>query len=185
MGGGRARNAATIAAERFRDEAKKPDAARGAPMARGGPMNLPSAVEIARQLIQRRSVTPADDGALPYLRDLLSAAGFAAEIVSFAEPGTPTIDNLYARIGDKCAASRLRRPHRRRAARRSRAMAVRSVLRRNRRRHDLGPRRLRHEGRRRRGGRRRVALRRARRVRKVRSAFSSPATRKAPRSTAP
>jgi succinyl-diaminopimelate desuccinylase len=62
-------------------------------------MTSPDAVEIARRLIERRSVTPADDGALPYLRDLLAGAGFIAEIVSFAEPGMPTIDNLYARIG--------------------------------------------------------------------------------------
>ena len=62
-------------------------------------MSFPGAIEIARKLIARRSVTPADDGALPYLRDLLEAAGFAAEIVSFAEPGMATIDNLYARIG--------------------------------------------------------------------------------------
>src|SRR5471032_796404 len=63
-------------------------------------MSPPGAVEIAQKLIQKRSVTPADDGALPYLRELLAAAGFAAEIVSFAEPGMPTIDNLYARIGN-------------------------------------------------------------------------------------
>jgi succinyl-diaminopimelate desuccinylase len=63
-------------------------------------MSPPGAVEITQKLIQKRSVTPADDGALPYLRELLAAAGFAAEIVSFAEPGMPTIDNLYARIGD-------------------------------------------------------------------------------------
>jgi succinyl-diaminopimelate desuccinylase len=56
-------------------------------------------IEIARRLIACRSVTPADDGALPYLRDLLNAAGFTAEIVSFGAPGLPTIDNLYARVG--------------------------------------------------------------------------------------
>jgi len=60
---------------------------------------LPGAVEIAGRLIACRSVTPADDGALPYLRDLLAGAGFSAEIVSFAEPGAPAVDNLYARIG--------------------------------------------------------------------------------------
>ena len=58
-----------------------------------------SALEIARALIAFPSVTPADAGALPYLRGLLAEAGFAAEIVSFAAPGTPTIDNLYARFG--------------------------------------------------------------------------------------
>jgi succinyl-diaminopimelate desuccinylase len=59
----------------------------------------PSPIAIARRLIACRSVTPADDGALPYLRDLLKTAGFSAEIVSFSAPGLPTIDNLYARIG--------------------------------------------------------------------------------------
>ena len=61
----------------------------------------PGAVEIAGRLIACRSVTPADDGALPYLRDLLATAGFAAEIVSFAEPGAPGVANLYARIGTR------------------------------------------------------------------------------------
>ncbi|MGD1035745.1 MAG: succinyl-diaminopimelate desuccinylase [Roseiarcus sp.] len=58
-----------------------------------------SALEIARALIAFPSVTPADAGALPYLEGLLAEAGFAAEIVSFAAPGTPMIDNLYARFG--------------------------------------------------------------------------------------
>jgi succinyl-diaminopimelate desuccinylase len=60
---------------------------------------LPGAVEIAGRLIACRSITPADDGALPYLRDLLTGSGFSAEIVSFAAPGAPAVDNLYARIG--------------------------------------------------------------------------------------
>jgi len=58
-----------------------------------------SALEIARALIAFPSVTPADAGALPYVKTLLADAGFAAEIVSFAAPGTPSIDNLYARFG--------------------------------------------------------------------------------------
>ena len=62
-------------------------------------MNTTDPVEIARKLIARRSVTPADDGALPYLRDLLDAAGFSAEIVVFDEPGSAPIANLYARLG--------------------------------------------------------------------------------------
>jgi len=59
----------------------------------------PSALDIARALIAFPSVTPADAGALPYIRDLLAGAGFVAEIVSFSAPGMPTIDNLYARFG--------------------------------------------------------------------------------------
>ncbi len=57
------------------------------------------ALDIARALIAFPSVTPADAGALPYIKGLLAEAGFAAEIVAFAAPGTPTIDNLYARFG--------------------------------------------------------------------------------------
>ncbi|MBV8474050.1 MAG: succinyl-diaminopimelate desuccinylase [Hyphomicrobiales bacterium] len=60
----------------------------------------PSALDIARALIAFPSVTPADAGALPYVRGLLAAAGFSVEIVSFSEPGMPTIDNLYARFGE-------------------------------------------------------------------------------------
>ena len=60
----------------------------------------PSALDIARALIAFPSVTPADAGALPYVRDLLAQAGFVAEMVPFSAPGMPTIDNLYARFGD-------------------------------------------------------------------------------------
>src|SRR5260370_32786638 len=62
-------------------------------------MSAPDPIEIVRKLIARRSITPAADGALPYLRDMLEAAGFAAEIVVFAEPGSAPIANLYARFG--------------------------------------------------------------------------------------
>jgi succinyl-diaminopimelate desuccinylase len=59
----------------------------------------PSALEIARALIAFPSVTPADGGALPYLRDLLVRSGFKAELVKFRAPGTPDVLNLYARFG--------------------------------------------------------------------------------------
>ena len=52
--------------------------------------SLPTALDIARALIACPSVTPADGGALPYLHDLLSAHGFAAELVTFAARGRPT-----------------------------------------------------------------------------------------------
>ena len=57
-------------------------------------MSAPSALEIARALIRFRSVTPADDGALGYVRALLEAAGFVCEPLRFGD-----IDNLYARFG--------------------------------------------------------------------------------------
>jgi len=59
----------------------------------------PSELDIARALIRFPSVTPTDEGALPYLKDLLASAGFAAELVTFSEPGTPDVMNLYGRFG--------------------------------------------------------------------------------------
>jgi len=57
-------------------------------------------VAIARDLIRCPSVTPAEGGALAYLADLLQRAGFTVHRMTFSEPGTPDIENLYARIGD-------------------------------------------------------------------------------------
>ena len=59
----------------------------------------PSALAIARALIRFPSVTPADCGALLYLRGLLAGAGFAAELVTFEAQDTPAVLNLYARFG--------------------------------------------------------------------------------------
>src|ERR1700685_3628531 len=56
-------------------------------------------VAIARDLVRCRSVTPEDGGALGYLHGLLAKAGFAVHRMTFAEPGTAPIENLYARIG--------------------------------------------------------------------------------------
>jgi succinyl-diaminopimelate desuccinylase len=56
-------------------------------------------VAIARDLIRCPSVTPEEGGALAYLHDVLGKAGFAVHRMTFAEPGTAPIENLYARIG--------------------------------------------------------------------------------------
>src|SRR6187397_1733611 len=58
-----------------------------------------SALSIARDLLRCPSVTPADAGALGVLETILKAAGFEVHRVTFGEPGTADIDNLYARIG--------------------------------------------------------------------------------------
>jgi succinyl-diaminopimelate desuccinylase len=60
----------------------------------------PDALSIARDLLRCPSVTPADAGALGVLENILKAAGFETHRVTFGEPGTADIDNLYARIGD-------------------------------------------------------------------------------------
>ncbi len=54
---------------------------------------------IARDLLRCPSVTPAEGGALRYLEEVLKGAGFTVHRVTFSEPGTPDIENLYARIG--------------------------------------------------------------------------------------
>src|ERR1700756_4933670 len=61
---------------------------------------MTDALSIVRDLIRCPSVTPLDAGALGVLEDLLKAAGFETHRVTFGEPGTADVDNLYARIGD-------------------------------------------------------------------------------------
>jgi len=56
-------------------------------------------VAIARDLIRCRSITPEEGGALGYLQTLLAPAGCAVHRVTFDEPGSAPVENLYARIG--------------------------------------------------------------------------------------
>lgn len=65
-----------------------------------GPTNMMSVIEHAQNLIQCRSVTPKEGGALRYLESMLSEAGFTCHRLPFKERGTPDVDNLYARIGE-------------------------------------------------------------------------------------
>src|ERR1700752_3987868 len=62
---------------------------------------MTDALSIVRDLIRCPSVTPADAGALGVLETLLKANGFEVHRVTFGEPGTADIDNLYARIGSE------------------------------------------------------------------------------------
>src|SRR6202051_1398562 len=57
-------------------------------------------VTIARDLVRCRSVTPAEGGALGMIETLLGGAGFTVERMTFAEPGTAPVENLYARLGN-------------------------------------------------------------------------------------
>ena len=58
------------------------------------------ALSIARDLVRCPSVTPADAGALGVLEKILKQAGFEVHRLTFGEPGTADVDNLYARIGN-------------------------------------------------------------------------------------
>jgi len=60
---------------------------------------MTDALSIARDLLRCPSITPADAGALGVLENVLKGAGFDVHRVTFGEPGTADIDNLYARIG--------------------------------------------------------------------------------------
>jgi succinyl-diaminopimelate desuccinylase len=59
----------------------------------------PDPVAILQALIACRSVTPAEGGALAYLAAALGEAGFKAERLAFAAPGTADVENLFATIG--------------------------------------------------------------------------------------
>jgi len=56
-------------------------------------------VELAQALIRCASVTPIEAGALSLLERTLAQGGFSCQRLVFAEEGTPSVDNLYARIG--------------------------------------------------------------------------------------
>ena len=58
-----------------------------------------NAVSLLQALIRCPSVTPAEGGALEALQHLLDKAGFRTERLTFSEPGTPDVQNLFARIG--------------------------------------------------------------------------------------
>jgi len=58
-------------------------------------------IALAQGLVRCPSVTPADAGALDLLAAQLEALGFACHRLRFSEPGTPDVDNLYARIGTR------------------------------------------------------------------------------------
>ncbi len=60
-----------------------------------------TALDLCRALVQCPSVTPNDGGALGVLATALQQAGFTTRKLRFSEPGTPDIDNLYARLGTK------------------------------------------------------------------------------------
>jgi succinyl-diaminopimelate desuccinylase len=64
-------------------------------------MNPPIAdpIALARDLLRCPSVTPVEAGALALIEGVLKGAGFEVHRVTFAEPTTAPVENLYARIG--------------------------------------------------------------------------------------
>ena len=104
-------------------------------------------VAIARDLLRCPSVTPAEGGALTFLEAVLKSAGFTVHRMTFSEPGTADVENLYARIGTAA-------PHLMFAGHTDvvppgdpEGVVACAVLGRHRRRRAVRPRRGRHEGR--------------------------------------
>lgn len=62
-------------------------------------MDAHDPVTLAQALIRCPSVTPKEAGALVLLENILSPYGFDVHRMTFSEPGTPDVDNLYARFG--------------------------------------------------------------------------------------
>ncbi len=58
-------------------------------------------VALAQALIRCESVTPHEAGALTLLQNVLEGAGFACHRMTFSQPGTADVENLYARIGTR------------------------------------------------------------------------------------
>jgi succinyl-diaminopimelate desuccinylase len=58
-------------------------------------------IALARDLLRCPSVTPAEGGALGLIERVLRPAGFAVHRVTFEQPGTAPVENLYARIGSE------------------------------------------------------------------------------------
>ena len=58
-----------------------------------------SVISLAQALIRCPSVTPAEGGALSFMAQVLGDAGFEVHRPVFSEPGTPDVENLYARWG--------------------------------------------------------------------------------------
>ncbi len=56
-------------------------------------------VVLAQDLIRCPSVTPADQGALGVLQNVLEPLGFTCHRLKFSAPNTPDVENLYARWG--------------------------------------------------------------------------------------
>jgi succinyl-diaminopimelate desuccinylase len=60
---------------------------------------VPDVTALARDLLRCPSITPAEGGALALIERVLMDAGFEVHRITFAEPGTLAVENLYGRIG--------------------------------------------------------------------------------------
>lgn len=62
-------------------------------------MSARDPLPLLQDLIRCPSITPAEAGALSCLEARLKPAGFACDRLTLSEPGTPDVENLFARFG--------------------------------------------------------------------------------------
>ena len=62
------------------------------------PLDATDPVALTQALIRCESITPHEGGALTLLQQVLEPAGFACHRMTMTEPGTPDVENLYARL---------------------------------------------------------------------------------------
>lgn len=62
-------------------------------------MRVPSAGDICIELVRAPTVTPAAGAALDVLERHLAPAGFSVDRLTFSEPGSEPVENLFAAIG--------------------------------------------------------------------------------------
>ena len=62
--------------------------------------NVRNASELLVELVQAESVTPNGGPAFDVLQRHLAPAGFAVDRPVFDEPGAPSVENLFAAIGE-------------------------------------------------------------------------------------
>ncbi len=60
---------------------------------------LSLSAQILRDLVRCPSITPIEGGALDVLQTRLEKIGFKVQRLTFSAPGTPDVENLYARLG--------------------------------------------------------------------------------------
>ena len=58
-------------------------------------------IELTKDLIGCRSITPENDGAIEQVSHWLEEIGFKSEILNFEEAGTASVKNLWSKIGSK------------------------------------------------------------------------------------
>ena len=58
-------------------------------------------IELTKDLISCRSITPENDGAIEQVSHWLQEIGFKSEILNFEEAGTASVKNLWSKIGSK------------------------------------------------------------------------------------